>query len=250
MGFFSSLFGGDQAKAAKKAAATVNRAENANKAASTAVQTQGLEDLDAYLAQALGRLDEGQEGAVGALSPYAEAGTSSLSQIMALMGLSGPEAQAAAREGFKTDPGYQFRLSEGVNALDRSATARGGLYSGAAMKALSDYGQNTASAEYDNYFGRLSDLATSGQNAATNISSTLSSFAKDRANALLGTGQNKAQFRLSSQTPINAANSAAAGATATGIKQAADAKAAGAGNLLSIIAGAPKVISGYQNLFA
>lgn len=239
------MFGDDQAKAAKRGAALVNKAELENKQTSIDTRDASIADLDSALEAALGRLDEGQSAATGALQPYADTGGQALSQVADLMGLNGPEAQAAARDGFQTDPGYQFRLSEGVKALDQSATARGGLYSGAAMKALNRYGQGVASEEYGNYFNRLSDLAGKGQNAATNISSTLSSFAKDKADAFLGRGQNAANVRMGTLSEITGANRGAATATATGLKQAADAKAAGAGNLLSGITGIGKMLSGW-----
>lgn len=239
------MLGKDQAKSAKKGAALVNKAEIENRDRAIATEAAGLDDLDSSLASALGQYDEGQRGATDALNPYAAAGTQALSQQADLMGLNGPEAQAAAKAKFTTDPGYEFRLSQGVNALDRSATAAGGLYSGAAGKALSDYGQQTGSAEYGSYYDRLSGLATNGQNAATNISSTLSDFAKSKASAYLGTGQNQANLRLSTLPHITGANTNAATATATGLKQAADAKAAGAGNLLDFGIKGAKVLSGW-----
>lgn len=52
-------------------------------------------------------------------------------------------------------PGYQFRYGEGVNALDRSAAARGMLYSGAQQRGIAEYGQNFATQELDNEYQRL-----------------------------------------------------------------------------------------------
>lgn len=74
------------------------------------------------------------------------------------------------------DPGYQFRMQEGQKAIERSAAARGGLNSGGTMKAISRYGQDYASNEYQNAynrfnadrdrrFNRLSSLAGLGQTA-------------------------------------------------------------------------------------
>src|SRR6202008_2057655 len=54
----------------------------------------------------------------------------------------------------KTDPGFQFRLKTGLDALQNSAAARGGLLSGNTAKALEDYSQNYASNEYSNVYGR------------------------------------------------------------------------------------------------
>lgn len=55
---------------------------------------------------------------------------------------------------FQASPGYNFRMQEGVDALDRSAAARGGLFSGRQGKALTDFAGNLASAEYGNWYNR------------------------------------------------------------------------------------------------
>jgi hypothetical protein len=57
-------------------------------------------------------------------------------------------------EDLQADPGYGFRLSEGLKALERSAAARGGLLSGGTGKALTRYGQDMASQEFGNAFNR------------------------------------------------------------------------------------------------
>ncbi len=64
-------------------------------------------------------------------------------------------------------PGYQFRLNQGLQGIDRSAAARGGLNSGAALKALQRYGEGLASEEYGNFANRLASLIGLGQTAAT-----------------------------------------------------------------------------------
>jgi hypothetical protein len=62
---------------------------------------------------------------------------------------------AAQRFNFEADPGYAFRMSEGLKALERSAAARGGLLSGGAGKAFQRFGQGLASQEYGNAFQRF-----------------------------------------------------------------------------------------------
>ena len=52
------------------------------------------------------------------------------------------------------DPGYAFRLSQGLAALDAGAGAKGQLFSGAHQKALMEYGQNLGSQEYQKAFDR------------------------------------------------------------------------------------------------
>jgi hypothetical protein len=64
----------------------------------------------------------------------------------------------------QNDPGYQFRLQQGQQALQNSAAARGGLLSGGTAKALSDYNQNAASAEYGNVYNRAYNKFTTDYN--------------------------------------------------------------------------------------
>lgn len=52
------------------------------------------------------------------------------------------------------DPSYQFRKQEGINALDASAAARGRLQSGAQDRAVTRYGSDLASQEYQRAYAR------------------------------------------------------------------------------------------------
>jgi hypothetical protein len=60
----------------------------------------------------------------------------------------------SGQQALANDPGYQWRMDQGRKALEASAAARGGLFSGATGKALVDYGQGLASQEYDKAYGR------------------------------------------------------------------------------------------------
>lgn len=81
-------------------------------------------------------------------------------------------------EDFNQEPGYEFRRAEGNRGIESSAAARGGLQSGATLKALNRFNQDYASNEYQNaynryvndqgnVFNRLSGVAGTGQ-AQTN----------------------------------------------------------------------------------
>lgn len=71
-----------------------------------------------------------------------------------------PELVEASRydpftlEKFQADPGYQFRLREGLKALDSTAAARGGLLSGAQLRGVTRFGQELGSQEFDKAFNR------------------------------------------------------------------------------------------------
>jgi len=62
----------------------------------------------------------------------------------------------------QNDPSYQFRLNQGIEALNRGAGASGMLNSGNRLIALQDLGQNMASQEYENAFSRA--LTTNREN--------------------------------------------------------------------------------------
>ena len=95
--------------------------------------------------------------------PFREAGLTAQNRLMTLLGLEGGEAGAAdfgrysrdfGMSDFEADPGYGFRMSEGMKALERSAAARGGLLSGTTLKGIQRFGQDLASQEYQNAFTR------------------------------------------------------------------------------------------------
>jgi len=85
--------------------------------------------------------------------PYYEAGVNALGQI--------------TRGEVTAEPGYGFRLGEGMKALERLQASRGNLLSGGAMKAGQRYAQDLASQEYGRSFNRLADIAGIGQTAAS-----------------------------------------------------------------------------------
>ena len=99
---------------------------------------------------------------------------------------------------FQQDPGYAFRLKEGQKRLERSAAARGGLISGAALKAATEYGQEMGSQEYTNAFNRyqaertarlnpLQSLTGMGQTTAQQIGGAGQTMASNVGN-LMGSG--------------------------------------------------------------
>lgn len=117
--------------------------------------------------------------------PFRQGGLTAQNQLMRLLGLGGDTtaadygmaAQPFGMEQFEADPGYAFRMSEGMKALERSAAARGGMLSGGAMRGVTRFGQDLASQEYQNAFNRyqierqarlnpLQSLMGAGQSAA------------------------------------------------------------------------------------
>lgn len=89
--------------------------------------------------------------------PWRQAGIQGLNRLTAGLAQGGEFGTPFSQTNWQQDPGYQFRLSEGMNALNKQAAARGGLISGAALKAAQRYGQDMGSQEYQNAFKRYYD---------------------------------------------------------------------------------------------
>jgi len=104
--------------------------------------------------------------------PWRQAGINALNRIQ-----SGDIMSAA-------DPSYQFRLNEGLKALDRQASARGGLISGGALKAAQRYGQDVASTEFGNAYNRLAGLAGVGQTATGAMGNAASTYGANAGNLM------------------------------------------------------------------
>lgn len=117
--------------------------------------------MNAYLAE----MRRSKEAAIGYQRPYEEAGRSGLSLLQQY--LTGDPVATQAR--LEQSPGYQFRLNQGQNSIQNLLASKGGLKSGAAMKALEEYAQGTASQEFGNQVGYLQGLSSIGQNAAMAI---------------------------------------------------------------------------------
>ena len=139
----------------------------------------------------------GKSEALNYQQPYSDFGQQALSPLSALLfgknydSKSGNFSDISSDDrmsNFLQSPGYQFRLSEGLRAIEKSQAARGGLLSGGAMKELGTYSQGLASDEYGNYLKSLFDAAGIGQTASSNQSNIATGAANNLANTSLGAG--------------------------------------------------------------
>jgi len=89
---------------------------------------------------------------------------------------------AGAEAALMSAPGFQFRIAEGQKALERSAAARGTLLTGGTLKAITRYGQDFASNEYNNRYNQLYGLSNLGLNAAQSSANLGSSYAANTGN--------------------------------------------------------------------
>lgn len=120
-------------------------------------------------------------------APWLQAGTNALNQLTAMPNFTGASVA--------TDPGYQFGLSEGMKGVTNSAAARGGLLSGAALKAASQYNTDYSTTKFNDAFqrdatnkNRLASIAGVGQTAASSNAASANNLGSNVANGMLNTG--------------------------------------------------------------
>lgn len=113
------------------------------------------------------------------IAPYLASGTGALGTIGAL--------NAGDFGSFTQSPDYQFAMTQGLQGLDRTAAARGGVSGGGADADRIAFASGLASQNYGDYYNRLYNLATLGQNAAVGAGSQGQQSASNIGN-LLGQG--------------------------------------------------------------
>lgn len=152
--------------------------------------------------------------------PYQEAGQTGLA---ALLQQSQDNAQGPSARQVMSDPGYQFGLQQGQNAVEGSAAARGGLYSGQNLKDLTQFGTDYATTKYDQAYNRsrtdrndattrYGALAGYGVQANAATQNAGDAFAQRGNAAILGNGAAQGNAAIASgnawQNALNGATSA------------------------------------------
>jgi hypothetical protein len=156
---------------------------------------------------------------------------------------------------FQADPGYAFRLSEGLKGMNATAAARGGLLSGNALRAGQEYGQQLGSQEYQNAFNRYQANRAA---QAQEYGNAFNRFQTERTNtlaplqSLAGVGQSASQqAQQASQNYATGASGALGNygnAAASNIIGAGNARASGyVGGANAISSGVGQGLNFYQN---
>lgn len=154
-------------------------------------------------------------------APFREAGLTAQNRMLDLLGLSANTGAAGygslnkpfGMEQFQADPGYAFRLSEGVKALERSRAAAGGLLGGATGKALTRYGQELGSQEYGNAFTRyqteranqlnpLAALTAAGQGSANVLGQAAGTYGQQAGAGITNIGAAQAAGNVGTANAI------------------------------------------------
>lgn len=133
--------------------------------------TQGANQAQGYLDQVAG-ITRPLAGATGMLADA--------------NGLNGAGGTMRAQKSFRANPGYQFQRDQGIQALDRTASARGQYQSGGAMADVLGYSQGLADQSYGSWLDRLAGMSNTAIGGQTGALNNLATLATGTANARLG----------------------------------------------------------------
>lgn len=131
------------------------------------------------------------------MMPFHDAGVSALGRQEAILN--------GDYSGFMNSPDYQFALDQGTKFMDRSAAARGSLYSSAHSADMMKYGQGLATQNLNNYWSKLAGQAGQGyqasnalggygQQAASNIGNYMTNAGNARASSYLTSANANSQL--------------------------------------------------------
>ena len=180
------------------AASLIGGASQASAARSAARTTAGATDRATALQERMYNENVARQ------QPFYQAGVNALPQYAAGIQPGGDLVRGFTMADYQADPGYAFRLKEGLNALDRTAAARGGLLGGNQLRGAVQYGQNLGSQEYGNAYNRFIGEQATRRNALA----SLMGLGPTTANTIGTAGQTMASNvgNLATQQGINAAN--------------------------------------------
>lgn len=121
----------------------------------------------------------------GDMQPYISAGNAALLGVQNLLG-TGPNGTAGELQQLQATPGYQFALTQGLQATQNGYAAQGLGQSGAALKGAANYSEGLAESTYSNVFNNFLNTAQLGQSSVGQLASAAGQF-QGAENQLAGT---------------------------------------------------------------
>lgn len=142
-------------------------------------QSDAQDEMEKQLLAAQGKAQE-------AIQPYSQIGLQGQQQLASNL------QEGFDPTGLENDPGYQYRLSQGNEQLQRALAAQGMSGSGSALKAAQELGQGQAAQQYDSAYNQwlqknqqLAGLGGSGQQASGSLADIYGNQGNIQANKTL-----------------------------------------------------------------
>jgi hypothetical protein len=136
--------------------------------------------------------------------PFLQTGYKANDQLNALLA-AGQVGKLPTFSDYTQDPSYAWQQGEALKAVQGSAAARGGLYSGATQRAISDRAQGIAASDYGDWWNRQQQ----GQSNRVNMLNAIRSGGQTAAGQVGAAGQNAANAISSNALALGNAQGAA-----------------------------------------
>ncbi len=133
--------------------------------------------------------------------PYLKGGQQGFNALRYEMGLT--DKMPGGYSGYQASPGYAYQMDQGREAVMGANAFRGGLNSGATLKALTAFGQNLADQDRNAYLDRLTGIGNMGFGAAGSMANIDNAFANGVATAYGARGNAQAAGAVGMSNAIN-----------------------------------------------
>lgn len=111
-------------------------------------------------------------------------------------------ASTGSMQDFYAAPDYQFVRDEGQRNMGNSFAARGGAFSGNALRALTQFNQNLAAGQYNDWWNRQAGIAGVGQNAVNTGAQLGQSTANNIAQIAMAGGDARASSIMAGRNAL------------------------------------------------
>jgi len=150
------------------------------------------------------------------LGPWRTTGSNAINYIGGILNIPG-STPVDPTNALRSTPGYNWAMSQGVDARERSAAAKGGLLSTPEQKALTTFGQGLADNTYQNYLNNLFNVSGSGLNAAAMTGTAGTNYANQAGQDYMAAGQSQAQGTLNAYNAQQSGYNSLAGGVGAGL---------------------------------
>ena len=155
-----------QAQNAQKVAGMAQTAATNAQGGVTNATGQGQGDITGGVTGANQSLANVFGGESSNLNPYLTTGSTASNLLTGAISPGGSLAQTFSFNptDLQNDPGYQFQLNQGLDAVKRAAAATGTLGSGGTLEAMNNYAQGFAGTSYNQAYNRALSTYQTNQN--------------------------------------------------------------------------------------
>ncbi len=153
------------------------------------------------------------------LDPYLQAGQQGISSLSSMLQPGGELTRqfSYSPTDLQNDPGYQFQLQQGSQALARQSASQGQSLGGGEKAALAQYSQGLADTTYNNAYNRalttfqtnrqntlqpLNTLINAGQNATGQFNNASQNYGSQTSQNLIGGAQYQSNVGLNTQQEV------------------------------------------------